>query len=414
MRAYRTLPLVVGLAWGLSLSDAQAAPPGPNVYPLHVLELATDDADDQAKALSLALRARVRASKDFSLADGDFALGVFLAQLKCGDVPDVNCQGQIAEKLKAERYVWGTMRKSAAGQVTADIHLWQRNQPEIRQQISFGENMTVAEDPALQKLADQVLGKMSNSSKVGTAKLSGPHSLEGDLFVDGQGQGKFSLGSAELQLPIGDHQFEVRANGKVLAKGAGKVGPGNALELELIVLEKSDQAPAATTQASWKKPASYAAIGVGGALILTAGFLTISNATGGLGNSELDDFKKNHVPKGKDACSVARNPAEGYDVSAFRDASTLDSIKKTCDRGDTFKTAQFVMYPLGALLAAGGGYLLYSMGKEKGAEASKRRIEVSPMVGQRSGFVDLRVSFLGPHAAYRGGAPGGQAAGGAS
>jgi hypothetical protein len=62
MRAYRTLPLVVGLAWGLSLSDAQAAPPGPNVYPLHVLELATDDADDQAKALSLALRARVRAS----------------------------------------------------------------------------------------------------------------------------------------------------------------------------------------------------------------------------------------------------------------------------------------------------------------------------------------------------------------
>ena len=47
---------------------------GAGAPPVHVLELATDDADDQAKALTRALKDRVKASKDYALAEDQFRL----------------------------------------------------------------------------------------------------------------------------------------------------------------------------------------------------------------------------------------------------------------------------------------------------------------------------------------------------
>lgn len=375
---------MVGLAWGLGSLEAQAAPAGPGVSPLHVLELATDDADDQAKALTLALRARVRASKDYSLAEGDYALGVFLASLKCGDIPDANCQGRIADSIKADRYIWGTMRKMPGGQVAVDVHLWQRNIPEVRHQLSFSDNMTVPEEANLQKLADQVLGKLVNFGKIGTVKLSSPQNIEGELFIDGMGNGKFSSGAAELTLPTGEHSFEVRSGGKVVAQGTGKVSPTVQLEIELTPV-KTEQVTVSTESGKWKVPASYAAIGVGGAMVLVAGYMSVWGATNGFGDSNVKDFGKTQVPKGQDVCEAARS----------RNSPQALDVVKVCDRGDTFKTAQYVLYPLGALLAAGGGYLLYSSkNKGEGAPAAaRRRVELTPLVGQQSGFVDLRVSF---------------------
>lgn len=388
---------MVGLAWGLGSLEAQAAPAGPGVSPLHVLEFATDDADDQAKALTLALRARVRASKDYSLAEGDYALGVFLASLKCGDIPDVGCQGRIADSIKADRYIWGTMRKMPGGQVAVDVHLWQRNIPEVRHQTSYSDNMTVPEEANLQKLADQVLGKLVNFGKIGTVKLSSPQSVEGELFIDGMGNGKFSSGSAELTLPTGEHSFEVRSGGKVVAQATGKVSPTVQLDIELTPV-KADQVAVSTESGKWKVPASYAAIGVGGALVLVAGYMTVWGATNGFGDSNVKEFGEKFVNKGDDVCDVARNPNRAITTARYGSANSaqISDVVKVCDRGDTFKSAQYVLYPVGALLAAGGAYLLYSS-KDKGegapAAAKRRRIELTPLVGQQSGFVDLRFSF---------------------
>jgi hypothetical protein len=395
MRASSTLPLVAGLAWCLFSSDVLAAPPGPGVLPLHVLEFYTDDADDQAKALTLAMRARVRASKDHSLADGDFALGVFLASLKCGDIPDVACQTRIGDNLKIDRYIWGTMRKVDGGQVSIDIHLWQRGQQEVRQQLSFSDNLTVAEDQSLQKIADQLLSKLVNFGKIGVVKLVNPKGLAGDLFVDGKPQGQVAGNLTELSLPIGQRQFELRSGGKVIAQGTGLVGPNNPIEIELTAVGGDNQVSFSTAEPAWKKPASYAAIGVGGAMVLGAAYMSLWSATNGFGNDSVKQVGSK-LTSGTKVCDAARNPAAN--AGSFRggtpDPTVLSDAASACDRGDTFKTMQTILYPVGGLLIAGGAYLLYSSSKEKGAApAAARRFEVTPLVGQNAGYVDLKVTF---------------------
>jgi hypothetical protein len=394
MRASSTLPLAAGLAWCLLSSDVLAAPPGPGVLPLHVLEFYTDDADDQAKALTLAMRSRVRASKDYSLADGDYALGVFLASLKCGDIPDVACQTAIGDKLKVDRYIWGNMRKVDGGQVAIDIHLWQRGQQEVRQQLTFSDNLTVAEDQALQKIADQLLSKLVNFGKIGVVKLLNPKKIAGDLFVDGQPQGPISGDLAELSLPVGERHFEVRSGGKVLARGTGLVSPNNPIEIELHGGEENpNQVSLSTNQAAWKKPASYAAIGVGGAMVLGAAYMSLWSATNGFGNDSVKQVGS-QLRGGVKVCDATRNPSVADFPRGVPDPTLTADAAKVCDRGDTFRTMQTILYPVGGLLIAGGAYLLYSSSKEKGPEpAAARRVEVTPLVGQNAGYVDLRVIF---------------------
>jgi hypothetical protein len=396
MRASRTLPsLATGLACCLLSINTLAAPPGPGVQPIHVLEFYTDDADDQAKALTLAMRSRVRASKDYSLADGDFALGVFLASLKCGDIPDVNCQTKIGDNLKIDRYVWGTMRKVEGGQVAVDVHLWQRGQQEVRQQVTFSDNLTVAEDQALQKIAEQVFTKLVTFGKIGVAKLSAPRNIEGDLFVNNQPQGKFSGNHQEVSLPVGDHHFEVRSGGKVVAQGNGRVSATIPLDIDLTPTEDASKLAISSDQAKWKKPVSYAAIGVGGAMVLGAAYMSLWTVTGGFGNSSLDNMK-GKLREGTDGCKLARsNTRTGPDIRGDIDGQTLSDVRGVCDRSDSFKTMQTVLYPVGGLLIAGGAYLLYSSSKKGDAPAAARKIDVTPLVGQNTGYVDVRVSFLG-------------------
>ena len=394
MRDLRVLPavgLAIGLCCALSSSTAEAAPAGPGITPIEVLELATDDADDQAKAMTLALRGRVRASKDYSLAEGDHSLAVFLAALKCGDVPDVSCQTRIADKLQAERYIWGTMRKTGKGEVALDLHLWQRGQAEVRQQITYSDNLTVAEDASLQRTAEQMFSKLVNFGKIGTAKLSSGQSIAGDLFIDGQGQGKFSNGQAEVTVPVGDHTFEVRSGGRVVAQAQGRVGASTPVEIDLVAV-KADTGATTRQAPAWQKPAGYAAVGVGGALIVAAIPLTIWGASDGFSNDKFSQFKA-LVPKGQDVCDAAKNPkSAAQNAYAFR-----GDVSDTCSRSDTFKTMQYAFYISGGVLVAGGAYLLYSAAKggssSDGAATAKSRVEVTPVVGRQSGYVDVRVTF---------------------
>ncbi|RYE85145.1 MAG: hypothetical protein EOO75_17270 [Myxococcales bacterium] len=156
---------------------------------------------------------------------------------------------------------------------------------------------------------------------------------------------------------------------------------------------KSDVVPVESRPVAWKRPAGYAAVGVGGALVLTAAYMSLWSATGGFSNDKVEEFKRS-VPKDRKVCDEARRPSGPFQESQ----PSRGDVVSLCDRGDTFKTVQTVLYPIGGLLVAGGAYLLYSASKggdasSDGAATAKRRVEVMPMVGQQSGFVDVRVSF---------------------
>src|SRR6185369_12629318 len=130
-------------------------PPGPGVLPLQVISIQSDDADDQADALTAALRSRVRALHGFSLADGDYALEVLTLGFKCGEIPDEPCQAKIGDHIHADRYIWGTLKRSKTSrQVTADLRLWTRGAAAARTQLTFSDNLTAPGDEALKRLVE--------------------------------------------------------------------------------------------------------------------------------------------------------------------------------------------------------------------------------------------------------------------
>ena len=129
MRVARLLAFAVVLSSLFGFRVVLADPPGPRAYPLYVLALDTDDVEDQAEALTGALRSRVRAAPGWSLNDTTVTLSMLTAALKCPRYPDAACLAKIAEQLKADRFVWGTMQKAPGNAVKVDLHLWARNKP---------------------------------------------------------------------------------------------------------------------------------------------------------------------------------------------------------------------------------------------------------------------------------------------
>jgi hypothetical protein len=386
------LTLLLGAFTCALAAPAFAAPSGPNTPSVHVLEIYTDDADDQAKALTIALKSKVRASKDYALADSDKALGVYLAQFKCGDVPDSVCQTKIADNLKADRYIWGTVRKDG-NDLAVDVHLWQKGQSEVRQQVKISANLTDANDPSLQQVAEQLVNKLANFGKVGIAHLSAAQSIDGELFVDNTSQGRFTNGQAELTLPIGEHRFEVRAQGKVVAQGTGKVNPTSTVDVELVGLAKSDQpAPVvAGGGSSWKRPAGYAAAGVGGALLI-GGVVSMLKVNSLNKDSGFDAYRHSFAGD-KDVCDAAKKGRVGAPGS-----SSPNEVVDLCNSASTYKTLQFILLPVGALAAAAGVYLITTDSGEStpapsaGATAL-RSLQIAPSVGKSSGSLDVRFQF---------------------
>jgi hypothetical protein len=376
------------LATSLALGAAVAAHVRPALAaaPTYVLEVATDDADDQAKALTQALKSRIRANKDMTLGDADVSLQVVLLQFKCGDVPDATCQAKIAEKLNAQQYVWGTMRKQPNHQVVADLHYWQKDKAEVRQQFTYTDNLTESADPNLQKLADQMIARLTQFGKVGLAKVSAEQRIAGELYVDGKSMGTFSNGMAEITLPVGEHRFEVRGGGKVLASATATVSGTNPLEITLAppASGKPEDPPKPPGSMAWKKPAGYAGVAVGGALIL-GGVYSMIKINSINRDDKFTSYAKGFGPN-TDVCQRAANG----DVSKAAGAGSPSEVKDLCDSGSSFQTLQYVFFGLGAVVAGAGTYLLVTAPKEGAVEG---RVQITPTVGKTQTGVDLRVAF---------------------
>src|SRR5262249_10483598 len=117
----RALPLALALV----ASNARAAEPGPESLPITVVTVQSTDVDEQAEGLTKALRAAVRSTPGWSLSEGDYSLEVIALELHCAEPPDATCQSRIADQIKADRYVWG-MLKRRGGNVVGELHLWIR------------------------------------------------------------------------------------------------------------------------------------------------------------------------------------------------------------------------------------------------------------------------------------------------
>ena len=97
------------LAFGalVGTRDARAQERAPDA--LVVLPLTTDDADDQADALTRALRARVEALPAWAPQESAQSFETLSIALRCPTKPDAACLERVADQIHTDHYVWGTM-----------------------------------------------------------------------------------------------------------------------------------------------------------------------------------------------------------------------------------------------------------------------------------------------------------------
>jgi hypothetical protein len=305
--------------------------------PVQVIAVQSEGADDQAEAPTSAIRSRVRAIRGYSLVDSDFALEVLTLGFKCGEVPDEACQAKIGDHIHADRYVWGSVKKSRAPrQVVADLHLWTRGRPPLRTQLTFSDNLTAPGDEALKRLVEEELGKLLEAPKPQAAPVA-PASPAPPLVEAGA-----SNDNAPRQIDASEDR------------------PGDG-----------------------RRTTAWASIGLGG-VFLGAGIYSVVRLHAIDTDPRVGAYRQG-FHSNEDICDMASAGVE----SRVAGAATPAQMQDFCSSATTFQTLEWVFFGVGAVSAGAGIFLLAT---NKGNTQSAR-VRVLPSVGPASGRVDVAYSF---------------------
>ncbi len=183
-------------------APARAEPANGKATPVYVLSVWTNDVDDQADALTQALRSRVRQAPGWSLVETNQSFETLSIALRCPPTPNQLCLDRIGDQLHADHYVWGTMSKEKSGEVTADLRLWTRGKPQTEATESYAENLKDPSDDALRSVAGRLFAKLTSSNTSGTLVVHAG-TASGTVVVDGAPKGKLDEGIARIALPEG-------------------------------------------------------------------------------------------------------------------------------------------------------------------------------------------------------------------
>ncbi|HEU4534453.1 MAG TPA: hypothetical protein VFS00_10060, partial [Polyangiaceae bacterium] len=336
---------------------------------LHVVHLAAGNADDvEAIRLTKALEQYALASGAIEFVNSNKALLEGLRRSRCGgDLlkkalsgeplaedddagVDASCLDKVAAYVgsplpPAGRFVWGHIYRDATGARWAKLHARVAGQPERSYAVRY-------ESAQAEKAAERLFARLFFPAGLGEVRVEPPPGLRGDLWVNGKQQGAFEPVAPELVLPAGDAQIELRAGKRVLARGQGKVAPGETHALTLASVDEPVSAgPVAGQRPStppppppWPAALPWAAPGVGAVGLLSAGVfgLLYGGARGDL----------------TDQCSAAKrcaSTADGdLDQARFYGTASLISLGVGVVGGGT-AAALWLMTPKSEHSEASGG-----------------------------------------------------------
>jgi hypothetical protein len=370
-------------------APASAADPGPDTLPISVIAIQTPDADDQAEALTKALRAAVKNLDGWSIAEGDFSLEVLTISLKCVEPPDAACQSRIADQIKADRYVWGIIKKKGTS-IVGEINIWVRGQGTKSTKVEYSANLTEANDEALRRIARETLDTLTGGPPKGTVHVKAGKDVAGQVFIDGQPVGALVAGEGKFPFPAGAHKVVVKAPGyssvesPIVVKAAGM----SEVVVTLVPLE-------AEKPTNWRRIGGFVGIGAGaafavGGVVGTVKVLSIQK--------DFDEFRQTTRPGSalpnqyafeQDICSFAASNAR-FSNGDPQIPSDQENIANLCGDASSFQILQFIMYPLAAVSAGAGVYLLMTSGSSAPSdEAPKAGWKIEPKVGFDSGKIDV-------------------------
>lgn len=382
-----------GLAWAVGATllagtaGAWGAEPGPDTLPINVIAVKTDTADDQAEALTKALRTAVRAMPGWSLGEGDFSLEVLTLSLKCSEPPDANCQSRIADQIKADRYIWGEIQKKGPN-VQGNLHLWVRGKGTNTIPITYSANLTEANDDALRKIANSGLDQLTGGPPKGGIHVKAG-GVAGQLFVDGQPLGALQNGEGTFMIPSGPHRVTVKASGYADGETSVVVKPTGAPTEVTVALSQNE----AKNPINWKRIGGFGLIGAGVAfgVVGLVESLKVNKLNGDQNNhagQPVYDFRTAVGPGVSSICDL--NDVKAH--SANHATAIPAGVQSACSSSKSAVTLQLVFYPLAAV-AAGAGIFLVGTSGSGAAKKPTTGFTFDPQVGPTGGKLDVRYTW---------------------
>jgi hypothetical protein len=230
---------LLALALGLAGRHADAAPMGVGVEAVGVLSLEADrDSDLAAKTLTNVLRQAVLDAPEYTLRDDNVSLLLTAIDVKCplggrGMLPDERafdeaCLRKVSKALGMGRFFWGYVTNHA-GSTRVSLHFWQQGQGDRAVALPY-------DAAERERLAGRLYRKLVTPEKVGDVVVAG--AFQGELVVDDKAQGAYAPG-AELTLPAGEHDVEVRQGPRVVARGRARVAARGQAEVTLEAVAAS-------------------------------------------------------------------------------------------------------------------------------------------------------------------------------
>jgi hypothetical protein len=356
---------------------ARADQPGAHTVPVAVLAFDTEDSEEQADAITGAVRSRIRAAQGWSLIETTQSLGMMTAALKCPTHPPPECQQKIAEQIKAERYIFGFVTKGPAqGQVTAEIHLYQKGKPDTVLKESYADNLKDSNDDTLRKIAARIVERLGGTA-VGVVIVKATDQT-GEVVIDGDKRIPLANGTARIELAAGGHSIEVTGAGGVPVKRNVLVTAGRETVVELTAAATTEP-PSEASKSNTRKIIGGVSMGAGVVL-------------GGIAVYELLHYLSIQSDGKAYAATIAKDP-QGREC---RD--TGDQRCVAYDRDS--KTASALAWGLGgggAVLLGVGAYLFFSAPSSsepnRTASAPKPTARVVPTAGPGSTGVMVLGTF---------------------
>jgi hypothetical protein len=395
---------------------ARAEPPNQKAMPVYVLSVLTEDADDQADALTQALRARVRQAPGLSLLETQQSLETLTIALRCPPHPDAPCLQRIGDQLHADHYLWGSLAKKRGGQVEIEAHFWSRGRPQLDATESYSDNLKDPGDEALKAVATKLVSELTGSPSGGGSSSgsggggggktpsTGPGTLVvhagsegGTVSVDGVEKGTLEEGTARIELPEGSHTVTVHVPGfkapslttTIKAGGEQEVSFALAAGSESSGQSSSPEEPGASKPFPVRKVVGWSLVVAGG---LGAG-AAIYGLVSWVGDKNDSDKQRANIPANVgDACNVGGPNPPPYMASATA----------ACNDSKDAQTNSTIAWVGGLVaLAAGGVGTFLLLTDHEGDSPSARRapapamrvVALTPTIGPHQGGLHLKVEF---------------------
>lgn len=382
-KAHRVLVSIATLLAVLIAGEAFAAPAGPDALSVHVVSVKSEDALDQAEALSVALRKAVRDAEGWSLADTQQSLEFLALKMGCSEPIDAACETRIADVLKADRFVWSVIAFEGGGTdfVVGTVNFFVRGQGTKSAQLRYSANLTDATADALIEVASTALDEVTGGPPKGTLRVTSG-GVAAQIFIDGEPMGALPESGGTFQLPSGEHRVVVKASGYADAEGSVTVKPATEVALNLTLVEVEEETPL-----DGRLIGGIAALGVGaasGAVGLWAA-LEVNN----IRNDAIFTDYRSRFPNTIDVCEKAKSPDADPVAEAAR-SEVLDM----CDKAGTMEIVQAVMFPVAGVAAGVGVFLLGTSSLVGGDEAEgESAITVEPIISPEVQAVTVRYRF---------------------